>query len=116
MNLQKTQQQFTYCVMQLIQFAYMQGYKLTFGDAFRDERVHGKWEVKKSYSSPRSVHKIRLAVDFNLFVDNEYIEDGNHTAYQELGKFWKSLHTLARWGYDFPGDANHFSFEYWGSK
>lgn len=104
--------------MQLIQFAYMQGYKLTFGDAFRDPRVHGDFGEKKegSYSSANSVHKERLAVDFNLFVDGEYITDGNHPAYQEMGKYWKSLHTLARWGFDFPGDANHFSFEIWGAK
>lgn len=96
----------------------MQGYKLTYGDTYRDKRVHGEWGEQKegSYSHKNSVHKLRLAVDFNLFVDGAYIENGDHPAYQELGKFWKSLHTLARWGYDFPGDANHFSFEYWGAK
>lgn len=55
-----------------------------------------------------SLHYQRCAIDLNLFVDGEYISDGSHPAYRELGAFWKSLDDLCAWGGDF-GDANHFS-------
>lgn len=117
MSLSKTQQEFTVCVSQLINFATSQGIGLTFGDAYRDERVHGVFGQKKSYSAKHSVHKKRLAVDFNVFVEGVYIMNGNHDAYKNLGEEWERMHELARWGGRFKGgDANHFSFEYQGFK
>ncbi len=116
MKLSTKQQRFTECMGLLINQAYSLGYGLTFGDAFRDSRAHGANGVKDSYSAANSVHKIRLAVDLNLFVDGEYITSGDHLAYQQLGEFWKGLDVDARWGGDFPGDANHFSFQHKGVK
>lgn len=114
-ELSEAQQDHVHCFMLLIQFGESLGYKFTWGDAYRDERVHGKWGVKKSYSLSKSTHKIRLAVDINLWIDGEWITDGTREEWSILGKYWKSLHPLARWGGDFD-DANHFSFEMWGSK
>lgn len=89
-------------------------FELTFGDAYRDPRVHGEFGEKESYAGKNSVHKIRLAVDFNLFIDGQYITDSE--AYRELGDYWKTLDDLARWGGDFSKpDGNHFSFTYWGA-
>ena len=113
--LSRKQQTFAKCIGLLIAYASTRGYGLTFGDAYRDERVHGAFGEKKSYAHKNSVHKVRLAVDFNLFVEGAYIRDSDHPAYIELGVFWKSLDSNARWGGDW-GDANHFSFEYGGSK
>ena len=45
----------------LILHAEMLGYKLTFGDAYRDPRV--------TYGHKDSLHRKRLAVDLNLFLD-----------------------------------------------
>ena len=101
------------CVGDLIRYAYDQGYELTFGDAFRDHRAFGQFGQKRSYASANSVHKIRLAVDLNLFANGKYIRDGDHPGYKKLGEFWESLHPAARWGGRFR-DANHFSFEHWG--
>ena len=115
MKLSTKQQNFTECVGMLIAFAYFKGYALTFGDAYRDQRVFGEFGVKKAYAAKNSVHKIRLAVDLNLFVEGEYITDGNHQAYIELGEYWETLSAHARWGGRFD-DANHFSFEHWGIK
>lgn len=115
MKLSSKQQLFTKYIGALIHFATIKGYGLTFGDAFRDARVHGQLGEKKSYSASKSNHKVRLAVDFNLFVDGEYITDGEHPAYQELGAYWKSLNEWCEWGGDF-NDANHFSFEHNGVK
>lgn len=117
MKLSKKQQIFTECVGSLIMYAASKGYGLTFGDAYRDPRVHGEPGEKKSYSASSSNHKIRLAVDFNLFVNGNYIQNSDHPAYKDLGSFWKSLNKMCAWGGDFKsGDANHFSFEHNGRK
>ena len=115
MKLSEKQQMFTSCIAQLIHFATSKGYGLTVGDAYRDPRVHGERGEKKSYSSANSCHKVRLAMDFNLFVNGIYISSGSHPAYKELGEFWENLNEFACWGGHFK-DANHFSFEYQGSK
>lgn len=114
MSLSGKQRAFTQCVGELIEFAYSEGYELTFGDAFRDKRVFGEFGEKVSYAASKSVHKLRLAVDFNLFIEGKYISDGRHPAFLILGEKWESLNKDARWGGRF-NDANHFSFEHWGA-
>ena len=111
MTLGQKQRQFTRMIADLIVFAYNRGYELTFGDAFRDPRVHGDVGAKKSYSSASSNHKIRLAVDFNLFKDGQYLTGTED--YRELGEFWESLG--GAWGGRF-NDGNHFSLEHGGRK
>lgn len=113
MKLSEKQVEFTKCVAKLINYANSRGYDLTFGDAFRDSRVHGQFGEKRAYGNKNSVHKLRLAVDFNLFIGGQYVPDGNHKAYQDIGIYWESLNNNARWGGRF-NDANHFSFEHWG--
>lgn len=115
MSLGKTQREFTKCIGKLIIYVYSKGYELTTGDAYRDKRVHGDFGEKKSYSAAKSVHKLRLAMDLNLFLNDKYITDGTCPEFIDLGKYWESLHPLARWGGRFK-DGNHFSFEYWGCK
>lgn len=117
MKLSEKQQLFTSCIGQLIHFSIVNGYGLTVGDAYRDPRVHGDLGVKKSYSSSKSNHKVRLAMDFNLFVGGKYITSSSHPAYKELGSFWKGLNPWCAWGGDFTNkDGNHFSFEHNGVK
>lgn len=111
MTLGEKQRRFTEMVGRLIGFAYSRGYELTFGDAFRDPRVHGNVGEKKSYSSASSLHKERLAVDFNLFKDGKYLTDTND--HKELGEYWESLG--GAWGGRFQ-DGNHYSLEHQGRK
>tara|TARA_R110002012_G_scaffold112733_2_gene258559 strand:- start:307 stop:648 length:342 start_codon:yes stop_codon:yes gene_type:complete len=113
MTLGQKQRNFTMMVSILIQYAYEQGYELTLGDAYRDPRVHGAVGEKESYSSSNSLHKSRLAIDLNLFVEGEYITSGDHPAYTKLGEYWESLG--GTWGGRFQ-DANHFSLEHNGRK
>ena len=113
MKLGDKQRLFSKHIGYLIAFAYTHGYELTFGDAFRDPRVHGGFGVKQSYSHINSTHKIRLAVDFNLFKDGKFLtKTEDHTP---LGEYWESLHPDNRWGGRF-NDGNHYSMEHWGSK
>lgn len=111
MRLGDKQRLFTSLIAKLITFAYENGYELTFGDAFRDPRLHGKVGVKLGYGHPKSNHKNRLAVDFNLFKDGKYLTANDD--HKELGEYWESLHPDCRWGGRF-NDGNHYSMEYQG--
>lgn len=117
MSLSLKQQRFVMCISKLLNYIHSKNYAVTFGDAYRDPRIHGDFgfNKNKSYSAKKSVHKLRLAVDFNLFVNGKYIQDGNHLVWKELGEYWESLDPDARWGGHFK-DANHFSFTHWGCK
>ena len=113
MTLGQKQRKFTRMIAQLIEYAYANGYELTFGDAYRDPRLHGEVGVKKSYSSADSLHKERLAVDFNLFKDGQYLTATG--AHRPLGEYWESIG--GAWGGRFPNpDGNHYSLEHQGRK
>lgn len=110
-TLGQKQRRFTRMVGLLIEYAYEQGYELTFGDAYRDPRVHGHVGDKRSYSSANSLHKERLAVDFNLFKDGKYLTATSD--HKSLGEYWESLG--GSWGGRFK-DGNHYSLEHRGRK
>ena len=103
MTLREKQSKFSKMVALLILFAYEKGYELTLGDAYRDPRVlHG---------SPRSLHRVRLAIDLNLFKNGKYLSTSDD--HQELGEFWESIG--GSWGGRFK-DGNHYSLEHNGRK
>ncbi len=113
MTLGQKQRVFARLVGRLIEKAYELGYEVSLGDAYRDPRVHGALGVRKSYSHPNSAHKVRLAIDLNLFRNGEYLELSED--YKALGEWWEQQHLFARWGGRFD-DGNHFSFEHNGVK
>lgn len=113
MSLRKKQSEFARLVPRLYDKAYELGFEITLGDAYRDPRVHGDMGVRKSYSHPNSAHKLRLAVDFNLFLDGEFLEGSE--SFRPIGEWWEQQHPDARWGGRF-NDGNHFSFEHNGVK
>lgn len=117
MKLSDKQKLFSRLVADLIAGIYAMGYSCTLGDAYRDERVHGKYGEKKSYSASKSLHKLRLAVDICLFdKDGNYITDGSHPAYKEVGEFWLGRNELCDWGgKEGRNDANHFSLSHEGN-
>ena len=113
MTLGQKQRAFTQMIARLIEFAYANGYELTFGDAYRDPRVHGAVGEKKSYSSASSLHKERLAVDFNLFRDGKFLARTDD--HRQLGEYWESIG--GAWGGRFSSpDGNHYSLEHNGRK
>jgi len=113
MKLSEVQQTFASLVPRLSDKAHEMGFRVTLGDAHRDERVHGAFGVKLGYGHPKSNHKRRLAIDINLFRDGEYLEGTE--AHRELGEWWEKQHVLARWGGRF-NDGNHYSFEWEGNR
>ncbi len=111
MSLGNKQRKFTRMVGLLIEWAYQNGYELTFGDAYRDPRIFGPIGEKKGYGRSKSNHKIRLAVDFNLFKDGKYLTKTED--HKPLGEYWESIG--GAWGGRF-NDGNHYSLEHQGRR
>lgn len=111
MTLKEKQFKFARMVQKLLEKAFSLGYDVTIGDAFRSPDVFGLLGEKKGYGHPKSAHKIRLAVDLNLYKDGKYLtETSDHL---ELGLFWESIG--GTWGGRFS-DGNHYSLEHEGVK
>ena len=102
------QWEFTKDVAELILYADQLGFKLTFGEAWR--HVHQQaYYVRNGFSTTmNSKHRKRRAVDFNLFIDDNYktkVED-----YELLGQYWEGLDEKNTWGGSWKSfkDAPHF--------
>lgn len=107
------QRVFTIMIAELIQYAYAEGYELTVGDFYREPKLHGTFGVKNSYSAARSVHKVRLAADLNLFKDGKYLTSTEDHKF--LGEYWEAMG--GTWGGRFSSpDGNHYSLPYQGAK
>lgn len=111
-SLSQYQRDFTIAIAKLILWANENGYQLTFGEAYRTPE-QAKLNEINGKGIANSLHCQRLAVDFNLFVNDVYQNDT--AAYKPLGEYWESLGGV--WGGRFKrADGNHFSFEYNGHK
>lgn len=115
MTLRQKQSLFCSLVAKLIDFAYAQGYELTFGEVQRTS-VQANANAASGAGITNSLHLLSLAVDFHLFKDGNYLTSTED--YKFLGDYWKTLHSLCRWGGDFISrkDGNHFSLEHNGVR
>src|SRR5574340_159484 len=113
MTLREKQSKFARMVADLLDKAHAMGFEITLGDAYRDPRLHGGVGIKKGYGHSKSCHKIRLAIDLNLFKDGAYIQDD--TGHRQLGAWWVQQDPDCAWGGDF-GDFNHYSFRHEGMR
>lgn len=102
-TLRQKQSRFVLMVADLIRFAHDNGYELTLGDAYRDERC--------SYGQPFSLHRKRLAIDLNLFKDGIWLTKTDD--HLPLGEYWESIG--GSWGGRFR-DGNHYSLAHDGFK
>jgi hypothetical protein len=110
-TLSQKQQRFSRMVQVLMGKAFELGYEITLGDAYRDPRLHGQIGEKMGYGHAKSCHKLRLAIDLNLWKSGVYLQTTE--AYTELGLYWESKG--GTWGGRFQ-DGNHFSVEHQGMK
>lgn len=109
-ELLQLQWKFMRMVPKLIDKAHELGFEVTVGDAFRDPRLHGAVGVNEGYGHPKSTHKVRLAIDLNLFCDGSYImTDMGH---RDLHKFWVSIGGAPM----IESDPNHYSLAYQGMR
>ena len=114
LKLGEKQRVFAWNQHHLIEWAYKAGYELTFGEAFRTAE-QAMLNSKSGAGIKNSLHMKRLAIDWNLFKDGEWLQDS--ADHRPLGTFWKTLHSLNRWGGDFSKpDGNHYSMEHEGVR
>lgn len=91
------------------------GYEVTLGEATRSPAT-AKFYAEQGIGIESSLHRIRLALDINLFKNGEYLlrtED-----YRPLGEWWESQAVediKFVWGGRFE-DGDHFSFEHQGIR
>lgn len=109
MSLVNKQAKFATAVGKLLTWCAENNHTVTFGDAYRDPRVHGAWGEKKSYGARNSTHKVRLAVDLNLIVNGKLAQPAD---YAPLHDYWDTIGGAKR----IADDMNHFSFEHEGFR
>ena len=97
MKLIKHRVAFTRMIPRLIDKAFEMGFEVSGGDLFRDPSC--------PYGSQRSKHHKGLAIDLNLYMSGEYLEDTQD--HQYLGEWWESQGGI--WGGRF-GDGNHYEW------
>ncbi len=112
MKLREQQSLFVRLIGILIEEAYARGYELTFGEAYRTPE-QAILNAKSGKGIANSLHIERLAVDFNLFRNGEFL--GQTEDHRPLGEFWERLNAKCRWGGRF-GDGNHYSMEWEGRR
>lgn len=93
----------------------MPGYEIAFGEVKRTA-AQAQANAAAGTGISNSLHLDALAVDFDLYVNGVYEADS--AAHEPLGRAWKNLHPLCRWGGDFKPrpDGNHYSTEWQGRK
>ena len=97
---------------ELVQWAYSQGYELTEGEAFRTAE-QAAWDAAHGTGIRGSLHTLRLAMDYNLFINGVY--QSNTAAYRPMGEHWEAMG--GSWGGRFAKpDGNHFSLAYGGVR
>lgn len=102
MTLREKQVLFSKLVPRLIDKIFADGYECSIAFVKRCAEC----PVGKS----NSVHKIKLAIDIDLFCGGEYMADT--LSHLNFGEYWESLHPLCRWGGRFKkADGNHYSLE-----
>jgi len=110
-TLRQKQSRFASMIPGLINKAQELGFEITLGDAYRDPRLHGWPGVKMGYGHSKSAHKVRLAIDLNLFKDGAYLSKTED--HKPLGEWWEAQG--GTWGGRF-NDGNHYSLEHDGIK
>lgn len=113
LSLGDAQRLFARMVARLLDKAHDLGYEVTLGDAYRDPRVFGALGAKQGYGNAFSCHKMRLAIDLNLFKDGKFLQSTED--HRPLGEWWEAQLDIACWGGRF-NDGNHYSFTYEGAK
>lgn len=111
-TLGQKQRRFTRLTGMLIEYAYAHGLELTYGEAWRTPE-QAVLNAKSGKGVANSLHCDRLAIDFNLFREGQWLATTED--HRPLGEFWESLADDCCWGGRF-GDGNHYSIAHNGRK
>ena len=106
--------EFSRCVALLILWAHENKMPVVGHEWYRTPE-QAAINAKKGTGISKSLHIKGLAIDLFRVKDGTITWDLDE--YAPLAAYWKTLHPLARAGYDFAGrDAVHFSLEHEGIK
>ena len=120
-NLSKRQQRAAYAHTLLELEIIRRGWIWTHGDAFRDPRAFGEYGEagpRGNYSARKSLHKLKLARDFNLWKPDAagaMRYQRTTAAHKGLGELWIDLGKFFGWPLQWGGsagrnDGNHYSY------
>lgn len=97
----------------LMQFMLQHGFRYTFGEAYRPPEM-AEIYAKRGTGITNSLHGLRLAIDFNIFDENEQLINDNKQL-EKIGLYWETLG--GSWGGRFKKvDSGHFSLEHNGVR
>ena len=107
-SLSTRQIKFTNNIALLIEYCRVNEISLTFGDAYRPQVLQEIYFKEKKTKTLNSKHGMRLAVDFNFFINGKLIYDKDKL--QHVGDYWESLDSINKWGGNFSSfiDTPHF--------
>jgi len=104
MSLSERQVKFSVMIADLVIWAAGLNMFLTYGEAYRTDEQQMIHVANGKSKVIHSKHQDRLAVDFNLYIMNEYIRDKE--LYRPLGEKWEALG--GRWGGRFGVDKKDY--------
>lgn len=111
MTLLEKQFLFARLVPRLLDKAHEMGFNVTIAEVERPDYTAKKYK-ELGIGSENSLHRLKLAIDLNLYIGNRWLtKTEDHAA---LGKFWESLSTpeyQCTWGGQW-GDGNHYSIRH----
>lgn len=116
-DLRQAQFEFTKHIGFLINFAFANGFTLTFGEAWRTEYQQAEYLRTGRSKTMDSYHLKRLAIDFNIFVDGYYLFSDKErykrdiALCEKLGNYWEELDEMNRWGGRFKSLDDFYHFE-----
>jgi hypothetical protein len=114
MRLGQKQELFSALIPLLINKALDLGYRVRVKEVWRSKE-QAILMKKQGKGIINSLHCKGLAIDLVLFKNGKPCWDSDE--YEELGRYWNTLHKLACWGGDFRRrDGMHFSITHGGVK
>jgi len=114
MKLGKKQELFARLYWRLLQHIEEAGYQVRIGETWRSKAA-AEDNARRGVGIINSVHRLKLAVDLNLFKNGRYLTSSDD--HQAFGAWWEDQHELCRWGGRFKNrDGNHYSLEHHGVK
>jgi hypothetical protein len=107
----KHQFKFTQDVIALLLFVWEKGWRVTFGEAYRPQKMQEIYYEQGKTQTLDSYHLKRLAIDFNFFKPDgdKFTLTYDKDEIQIFGDYWESLDELNTWGgnWEFT-DTPHF--------
>lgn len=99
----------------LIAFCATRQIKLTGGELYRTQEQQDLHYAAKRSKVKHSRHQDRLAVDFNIFIDNILVgsnpTEAEFIELKLMADYWHCLHADNVCGYDWSWDYNHFEMK-----